>query len=189
MTVWWFLRDPFLDSPEETAWSGAPGDTVWKVQATNEKSSAVRTQFCFSPGLRVRWQEGHSLDTSFQSHHFPPAAEGQDVAPCLCFHSALVGKGQVPAEGGRRPSPAEMTRYPSFPSGTAEILVKNKQHGVRTPDRESEVLLSATRSMTVDKPLCLSEPQENKGNNHNHLTGLLLFFFSFLRRTRRDDVI
>lgn len=136
----------------------------------------------FSPGLWLRWQEGHSLDISFQSHHFLPAAEDQDVAPVPLFPFCLSGKGPGASWRGRWPLPAEMTCFPTFPSGNCKdlseketICYKNTGQGVR-----GLTFSSATKSVTSNKSLCFSEPWQNKGNNHNHLTGLLGFLvFSF----------
>lgn len=84
---------PFSRLKEETAWQGHWGIPSGRFTQQMKRALLPEGHSFFSPGLWLRWQEGHSLDISFQSHHFLPAAEDQDVAPVPLFPFCLSGKG------------------------------------------------------------------------------------------------
>ena len=144
MTGEQFPRDPFLDSPEETAYSGAPRDIVWRVRATNDRSAAGLKHSSFLPVFGSGGRKAILWIFPFRATTSPPAAEGQDVGsvPLLPF-CLFMGKGQVPAEGQVAVPCWHDMPFLAFSLETSKILVKNKQHGVRILDRESGVLLSA----------------------------------------------
>lgn len=138
MTVHQFLRAPFLDSPEKTAYSRAPGNTGQKVHAQMETSavlghSSLPAQVAGRP--LTLWIFPFRATTS-------PSCEGQDVAPVPLSPLFLGGKEPGASPEGRWLFPAGMTCSPST-LGATKILVKTKHHGIRTVDRESEVLLPA----------------------------------------------
>lgn len=70
----------------------------------------------------LRWQEGYSLYTSFQSHHFLPAGEhqGVDPVPLLLFCGGGNGAGASP--GTEWLFLAEMTCVPSTLCGNCQDL-------------------------------------------------------------------
>lgn len=85
MTVQQFPRAPFLDSPEQTAYSGAPGDTMQKVRTKMEIFAVLG----HSPSALAQ-MAGWLLSGYFLSEPpLPPAGEGQDVALVPLFSFGL----------------------------------------------------------------------------------------------------
>ena len=123
MTGEQFPRDPFLDSPEETAYSGAPRDIVWRVRATNDRSAAGLKHSSFLPVFGSGGRKAILWIFPFRATTSPPAAEGQDVGsvPLLPF-CLFMGKGQVPAEGAGGRSLLTRHALPSFLSGNFKDL-------------------------------------------------------------------
>lgn len=96
MTVQQILKAPSLDSPEKTAYSGAPRDIGRKVHGTNVQSSAVLGHKLFSPGSGGR--KATLCILPFKVTTSSQQGSTRVWTLFLCSYSAVVGMEQMPVQ-------------------------------------------------------------------------------------------